>query len=78
MATDTLNHLRAEALRLSEAERAELAYALVKSLDFPVDQGAAESWEKEIHHRLVQIEASTAKLIDREEFIQRMRDRIGG
>lgn len=31
----TLGRLRAEALMLPEAERAELAHALVKSLDAP-------------------------------------------
>ena len=33
METETLNKLRSEALMLPEAERAELAHALVKSLD---------------------------------------------
>lgn len=41
---------------LSEAERAELAYVLVKRLD------------KEILHCLAEINADVAKLINREEF----------
>ena len=35
METETLKKLRSEALMLSESERAELAHALVKSLDAP-------------------------------------------
>jgi len=78
METAVLNRLRSEALQLSEAERAELAYALVKSLDSPVDEETIEAWIKEIQCRLVNIETGNARLIDRDEFNRRMRDRIGG
>lgn len=78
METAVLNRLRSEALQLSEAERAELAYALVKSLDSPVDEETTEAWIKEIQCRLVNIETGNARLIDRDEFNRRMRDRIGG
>lgn len=78
MGTETLNKLRSEALMLSEVERAELAYALVKSLDAPIDMGVSEAWDKEIQRRLAEIDAGTAKLIDRDEFRRRMRTRIGG
>ncbi|MDP1787797.1 MAG: addiction module protein [Nitrosomonas sp.] len=64
MKTEILNKLRSEALLLPEAERAELAHALVKILDVPDDAGALEAWEKEILHRLAEIDAGTAKLID--------------
>lgn len=77
METETLNKLRIEALLLPEAERAELAYALVKSLDIHTDANVLEAWDQEIHRRLAEIDAGTAKLIDRDEFRQRMRDRIG-
>lgn len=78
MKTEILNKLLSEALLLPEAERAELAHALVKSLDAPDDAGALETWNKEILRRLVEIDASTAKLIDRDEFRRRMQARIGG
>lgn len=78
MKTEILNKLRSEALLLPEEERAELAPALVKSLDAPDDAGALETWNKEILRRLVEIDASTAKLIDRDEFRRRMQARIGG
>ena len=76
METETLNKLRSEALMLSETERAELAHALVKSLDAPDDADASEAWDKEILRRLAEIDAGTAMLIDRDEFRRRMQARI--
>ncbi len=75
--TEILNKLRSEALMLPEAERAELAHALVKSLDAPDDADASKAWEKEIPRRLVEIDVGTAKLIDRNEFRRRKQARIG-
>lgn len=77
MATEALKKLRSEALMLPEADRAELAHALVTSLDAPADADATEAWDKEIRHRLAEIDAGTAKLIDRDEFRRRMRERLG-
>lgn len=77
MGTEILNKFRSEVLMLPEAERAELAYALVKSLDAPDDANALEAWDKEILRRLAEIEAGTAKFIDRDEFRRRMQERIG-
>lgn len=77
MGTNALNKLRSEALMLPEAERAELAHALVKSLDAPSDADVADAWDKEILRRLAEIDAGTAKLIDRDEFRRRMRERLG-
>lgn len=77
MGTETLRRLRSEALMLPEAERAELAHALVKSLDAPADADATDAWDKEILRRLAEIDAGTAKLIDRDEFRRRMQERLG-
>jgi putative addiction module component (TIGR02574 family) len=77
MGTETLRKLRAEVLRLSEAERAELAHELVKSLDAPADADVADAWDKELLRRLTEIDLGTAKLIDRDEFRRRMQARIG-
>lgn len=77
MGTEMLSRLRSEALTLPEAERAELAHELVKSLDMPADVDAADAWDQEILRRLAEIDAGTAKLIDRDEFRRRMRARIG-
>jgi putative addiction module component (TIGR02574 family) len=77
MSTETLSKLRSDALSLPEAERAELAHALVKSLDAPADGDAQDAWDLEIVRRLGEIDAGTAKLIDRTEFQRRMQARIG-
>jgi len=76
MAGSTLERVRSEALRLSEAERAELAHSLVESLDGPADQDAQSAWDAEIVRRLAEIDAGTAELIDREEMRRRMRARM--
>lgn len=77
MATEILRKLRSEALLLSETERAELAHELVKSLDAPDDADVVDAWDNEIQRRLIEIDAETAKLIDRDEFKRRMQARIG-
>jgi putative addiction module component (TIGR02574 family) len=76
MPGSTLERLRSEALQLSEAERAELAYALLRSLDGPEGEDAASAWDAEVRRRLAEIDAGTAKLIDREELRRRMRARM--
>lgn len=76
MGDSDLKRLRDEALRLSDAERAELAHDLVKSLDEPSDPDAAEAWDREIALRLDAIDAGTAKLVDREELRQRLQARL--
>lgn len=77
MGTEALKKVRSEALMLPEADRAELAHALVTSLDAPADVDATDAWDKEIQRRLAEIDAGTAKLIDRDEFRRRMRERLG-
>ena len=72
-----LDKLRAEALTLSDSERAALAYDLVKSLDEPADSDAATEWDNEIVRRLRAIDSGTAKLIDRDELRRRFKERLG-
>ena len=76
MANPAIDRLRAEALDLPQTDRAELALALVASLDGPSDSDVTETWDAEIQRRLDQIDAGTAKLIDRDAFRQRMRKHI--
>jgi len=77
MGTEALTKLRSEALLLPGADRAELAHALVTSSDAPADAGSADARDKEILRRLGEIDAATAKLIDRDEFRRRMQERLG-
>jgi putative addiction module component (TIGR02574 family) len=78
MASELFGKLRSEVLSLSEPERAELAHELVKSLDGPSDHDAADAWEREILRRLAEVDAGTAKIIDRDEFERRLQARING
>lgn len=77
MATITLRNLQSDVLMLPEAERAELAHALIKSLDAPADTDVADAWDREIPRRLAEIDSGTAQLIDRDEFRRRMQARLG-
>jgi putative addiction module component (TIGR02574 family) len=76
MTSTTLDRVRSEALQLSERERAELAHDLMKSLDAPAEADAADAWDKEILRRLAEIEAGTAKLLDRAELRRQMEERL--
>lgn len=77
MASQIMERLLKEALGLPEADRAEMARNLVKSLDGPADLTAAEDWDQEIERRIEQIDAGTAQTIDRKEFSRRLKERIG-
>lgn len=76
MSGSALEKVRSEALRLPEADRAELAHSLVVSLDGPADADAEAAWDAEILRRLDEIESGTAMLVDREELRRRMRARM--
>ena len=52
----------ADALRLDEHARAELAAELLASLDGPADPDAETLWAAEIERRVVAIEAGAATL----------------
>jgi hypothetical protein len=52
----------AEALRLDEHSRAELAAALLASLGRPSEPPADAAWAAEIEHRVTSIEAGEATL----------------
>jgi putative addiction module component (TIGR02574 family) len=77
MSGTTLNKIRAEALSLTDDERAELARDLIASLDAPADPDAANAWDAEIARRVAEIDSGTAKLIDRAELRRRIQQRIG-
>lgn len=76
MGSAALEKVRSEALNLPEAERAELAHNLVASLDGPADADAQQAWESEIMRRLAEVDAGTAKLVDRKELSRRLRERL--
>ena len=72
MSGTTLNKIRAEVLSLPNDQRAELAHDLIASLDTPVNSDTTGAWDAEISRRVAEIDAGTAKLIDRAELRRRM------
>ena len=68
----------AEALRLDEHARAELAAELLASLDGPTDPVAEAQWVVEIERRVASIEAGTATLESWDDVRRRIeRDLLG-
>ena len=72
-----LAELKQKAAELSENERAELALALIESLDGAVDAGVDEAWRVEIEHRIAQIDRGEVRLIPGDEVFARLRRKLG-
>lgn len=76
-----LKTLLDQALALPEAERAELAAHLLRSLD-PDDEPALtddewrEAWATEIERRLGEVRSGEVQLIDGDEAVRRIRARL--
>ena len=60
--TNAASALLADALRLSESARAELAAELLASLDGPADTEAQGAWGAEIGRRIAAIESGAMPL----------------
>ena len=70
-----VEHLTEQALELSESERAEIAYRLLRSLDEAKEEGVEEAWEEEIARRVEEVKNGTAKGIPAEEVFREIRAR---
>lgn len=66
-----------EALRLQPSDRADLAAALLASLDAAEDDGARAAWDAEVARRASEIDSGQASPISSEEFWRRLRDDPG-
>jgi putative addiction module component (TIGR02574 family) len=62
----------ADALRLDDEARAELAAELLASLDGPADPDAESAWDAEIERRIAAIEAGTIPLESWEQVRRRI------
>ena len=69
--------LKQKVARLSEKERAELALALIESLDGEADVDVEEAWRVEIERRVGQIERGEVQLIPGDEVFARIRRKLG-
>ena len=74
--SNILAELKEKAAQLPEAERAELALALIESLDGPADVDVEEAWRVEIEHRVAQVERGEVELIPGGEVFERLRRRL--
>jgi putative addiction module component (TIGR02574 family) len=76
--SDALAELKEKAAQLSAQERAELALALIESLDGPLEnQGEVEeAWRVEIDRRVAEIERGEVELVPGDEVLERVRRRL--
>ena len=74
-----LDALKQEAAKLSQAERADLALALLESLDSATEDedDVERAWLVEIKRRVDEIERGEAKLIPGDEVFARVRQQLG-
>jgi len=75
--SDTLAELKERAARLPEEERAELALAMIESLDGSADPDVDEAWRLEIERRSAEIDRGEVDLIPGDEVFDRLRRRLG-
>ena len=72
-----LAELKQKASQLSENERAELALALIESLDGEPEVGVDEAWRIEIARRIAQIERGEVQLTPGDDVFARLRRKLG-
>ena len=65
-----------KALALSEEERANLACALIDSLDATVDEGTESAWEREIARRIADLDSGKAKTVPWREVQSRISSKL--
>ena len=70
--TKAATALLADALRLDESARAELAAQLLASLDGPADPDAQSAWHAEIGRRIAAIESGAMPLESWDDVKQRI------
>jgi len=75
MASHTAELLR-DALALPPEARSALIDSLIESLDATIDEGAAETWKREINLRLKQIDDGTVDLISWSTAREHLRNRL--
>jgi putative addiction module component (TIGR02574 family) len=76
--TKPITAVLADALRLDDDARAELAAELLASLDGPADPDAEQAWDAEIERRIEAIEAGQIQLEPWAELRRRIeRDVLG-
>ncbi len=67
-----------EALRLSTRERAEIAGALLESLEPPPDAAVDRAWREEVRRRLEALDAGTVETVPWEQVREQLYERLSG
>ena len=75
--TVDIAELKAKAQALPESQRAELALALLESLDGPDDPDVDQAWADEIERRVGEIERGEVELIPGDEVFAKLRRKLG-
>ena len=75
--SSALAELKRKAADLEEAERAELALALIESLDDGADAGVDEAWRIEVERRVAEIDRGEVQLVPGDEVFARLRRKLG-
>jgi putative addiction module component (TIGR02574 family) len=79
---DKADAVLALALDLPESERAELAAALLESLELPADADVEQAWRVEVARRVAAIEAGEVEMVPweqvREQLFARLNERAKG
>jgi putative addiction module component (TIGR02574 family) len=72
---DTIERLKSEAGQLPPAQRADLAYYLISSLDESADPDAESAWDAEIDRRVGEIQTGKAVGHPIEDVLAELRER---
>ncbi len=72
--TEVFKRIKSQAEQLSQAERAELAYILLQSLE-PEDIEAAAAWDAEVAKRVDEIQGGRASGRPAEQVFAELRER---
>lgn len=73
---DPVKTLEAEALKLAEKDRAELARVLLLSLEDAQDQDTELAWAEEAERRYQELKAGTVSAIPSERVLEEARARL--
>lgn len=75
--THSAKQLQADALRLSDNERAELARLLLLSLEAVADPDAERLWAEEAERRYRELKSGVVEAIPSEDVFREARSRLG-
>ena len=76
--SSTLDDLKEQAAKLSDAERAELALSLIESLEAPADAGDVEgAWQAEVERRADDVDRGAVQPVPGDAVFARLRRQLG-